>query len=126
MVKRSTDHELQRSAAGVILLDMAGVRRSNRPFVEGLPQLLEERQLSLRALCRDAGVDPAHLSRVLRRAGGKTASPDLVQRVTAALDLPAGYFPESREAEVIERVRADPRLRDRIYDSLSRRRRSRR
>lgn len=98
--------------------------RTSQPFIEALPQLLEERQLSIRALSRDAGVDPAHLSRVLRKAGGKTPSADLVSRVSAALDLRADYFPESREAEVVERIRTDPRLRDRIYDSLPRRRRS--
>ena len=111
------------TAAAWILNGMARARRSNRPFVEELPELLVKGRLSIRAVSRDAGVDPAHLSRVLRKAGGKTASSDLVQRVTAALDLPADYFPEAREAEVIARVRRDARLRDRIYDSLSRRKR---
>ena len=115
--------EASSTAAAWILNGMARARRSNRPFVEELPKLLDKRQISIRALSRDADVDPAHLSRVLRGAGGKTASSDLVQRVTAALDLPADYFPEMREAEVIDRVRSDARLRDRVYDSLSRRKR---
>jgi hypothetical protein len=30
-------------------------------------------------------------------------------------ELPAGYFPEEREAVVIERIRSDPDLRDELY-----------
>ena len=93
-------------------------RRSARPFVEELPELLRARDLSIRALARSAQVDPAHLSRVLRGARGKTPSPDLVRRVTEALELPVDYFPEWREAVIIERIQADSRLRDRIYDRI--------
>jgi hypothetical protein len=32
-----------------------------------------------------------------------------------ALGLPRDYFPEYREAFVIDRVRSDPRLRDELY-----------
>jgi transcriptional regulator with XRE-family HTH domain len=83
-----------------------------------LPRLLDERHLSIRALAREAGVTDAHLSRVLRRANYKTPSGDLARRVAVALGLPEDYFPEYREAFVIERVRGDAELRDRLYGRL--------
>jgi transcriptional regulator with XRE-family HTH domain len=92
--------------------------RSDRPFVEELPRLLSEREMSLRALSREVGVTDAHLSRVLRRVGYKTPSPDLARRVAVALDLPQDYFPEYREGFVIERIKADPVERDRLYERL--------
>lgn len=95
-------------------------RRTARPFVEELPGLLEERRLSIRAVARAAEVDQAHLSRVLRGARGKTPSPELTKRVAEALDLPADYFPEWRESVIVERIRADPSLRERIYDRIRR------
>ncbi len=63
-------------------------------------------------------MDPSHLSRVLRRANYKTPSKDLTSRVAKALGLPRDYFPEYRQALVLERVRADGRLRDRLYEEL--------
>jgi hypothetical protein len=38
--------------------------------------------------------------------------------VTTVLNLPPGYFPEVREAAVVERLRADPELRDKLYQQL--------
>lgn len=94
-------------------------QRSTRPFTKELPDLLKARDLSIRAVARMAEIDPTHLSRVLRGARGKTASPDLTRRVAEALGLPADYFPEWREAAILDRVRDDPALRDEIYDRIS-------
>lgn len=88
--------------------------------MEELPDLLEERGLSIRAIARAADVDPAHLSRVLRGVRGKTPSPELARRVAEALGLPRDYFPEWREAVILHRIREDPALRDRIYDRVRR------
>lgn len=82
--------------------------------------MLEARGMSIRAIARGADVDPAHLSRVLRGARGKTASPDLTRRVAEALGLPDDYFPEWREAVIVDRIQEDPGLRDRIYDRIRR------
>jgi hypothetical protein len=45
-----------------------------------------------------------------------------MQRIARELDLPADYFPEVREAFVIERIKRDPALRDSLYARLRRRR----
>ncbi|MHB8642346.1 MAG: helix-turn-helix domain-containing protein [Gaiellaceae bacterium] len=95
-------------------------KRTDHPFVEEVPRLLEERDLSIRALARRAAVTDAHLSRVLRQVNYKTPSADLARRIAIALDLPEDYFPEFREAFVIDEVRRDPRLREQLYARLRR------
>lgn len=92
--------------------------RTNRPFPEELPRLLQERGLSLRSLGERVGVTGAHLSRVVRGVNYKSVSGDLAGRVALALDLPRDYFPEYREGVVVERVRRDSAYRDRLYDLL--------
>ena len=93
-------------------------KRTNRPYVEEVPRLLSERGLSIRALARLVGVTSAHLSRVLRHANYKTVSADLARRTAIALGLPADYFPEAREGAVVDLIKNNPRLRDRLYDEL--------
>lgn len=95
-------------------------QRSERPFVKELPALIEDRGLSIRAVARSAEVDPGHLSRVLRGARGKTVSPELAARVAKSLGLPEDYFPEWREAIIVDRIHKDPKLRDQIYDQIRR------
>lgn len=77
-------------------------RRTSTAFTEALPELLREREMSLRSLAQMVGVGNDHLSRVLRGARGKSPS-DLVRRVSRALNLPADFFPEARAAFVAER-----------------------
>lgn len=99
-------------------------KRSQRQFSEEVPKLLEERQMSLRQLARDAGVTNSHLSRLLRGVDYRTKpSMELARRVAVAFGLPEDYFPEYREASVIEAVRSRPRWRDELYDRLARGRR---
>jgi transcriptional regulator with XRE-family HTH domain len=97
-------------------------RRTDKRFADEVPRLLRERGLSIRALARASGVTDAHLSRVLRGANYKSASPDLARRVAVALNLPKDYFPEYREGFVIDRIKRDPKLRDRLYEQLSKKR----
>jgi transcriptional regulator with XRE-family HTH domain len=93
--------------------------RSERRLVEELPEILEARGLSIRAVALSAGVSPSHLGRVLRQSDYKTPSVDLCQRVAHALDLPDDYWPEYRERVVVDRVRSDPVLREELYDRLA-------
>jgi transcriptional regulator with XRE-family HTH domain len=90
------------------------------PFTEELPRLLKERGISQRALAAMIGISDSHLSRVLRRADYKTPSPDLTRRIALALELPPHYFPEFREAYVIERIRTHPKLRNDLFRRLAR------
>jgi transcriptional regulator with XRE-family HTH domain len=89
--------------------------RTNQPFVTEVPKLVKARDLSLRELARRAGVDDAHLSRVLRQVNYKTPSAELTRRVAVALELPEDYFPEFREWLVIDRIKRSPRIREELY-----------
>lgn len=95
-------------------------RLTVRPLAKELPSLLAERDLSLRGLAERVGVTHSHLSRATRGANGKTVGGDLAGRIAIALGLPADYFPEYREAAVVERLQNDPSLRDRLYRQLKR------
>ena len=98
---------------------------TDRPFTEEVPRLLKERRMSIRALAATIGISDSHLSRVLRRADYKTPSPDLTTRVAVALGLPADYFREYREAYVVELIKTDPKLLNRLYSRLNVAKRSR-
>jgi transcriptional regulator with XRE-family HTH domain len=89
------------------------------PFADVVIRLLQERGMSIRALAREAGVTASHLSRVLARSDYKTPSVDLMRRVGAVLDVPPETFPEYRQGVLIQRVREDPELRDRLFQELS-------
>jgi transcriptional regulator with XRE-family HTH domain len=93
---------------------------SDAPLTEELPRLLRERGMSLRALAKEVGVSDSHLSRVARNADYKKASVDLMRRIAVALSLPPDYFPEFREAHVIDWIRRDPKLRNSLYARLRR------
>lgn len=93
--------------------------RSQRRLIDELPEILAERQLSIRALARSAGVSSSHLTRVLRGRDYKTPSAELCRRVALALELPEDYWPEYRERVVVEQVRSDPKLREELYRRLA-------
>lgn len=92
--------------------------RTVRSVQEELPQLLQDRGLTQKALAAAAGVDPAHLSRALRGKAYKAIGPGLAHRIALALGLPEDYFPEARDGALSRRLRADPRLRDEVHDTL--------
>jgi transcriptional regulator with XRE-family HTH domain len=99
---------------------LVAVRRTTRPFVEELPDILKERNLSVRALARMVNVGDDHLSRVLRGARAKKPTADLARRVAVALDLPEDYFPEVRLDYVVQELTHQPQVLDRVYDQLRR------
>jgi len=94
-------------------------KRATGPFGEEVRDLLTKRRMSVRALAEEIDFSAPFVQRVVQ--GTKPPTTRLVAAVCHALDLPEGYFAEAREASVVERVRNDPRLRDRLYDSLSKR-----
>lgn len=71
--------------------------------------------MSLRALAAAVGVSDGYLSKGLRGKDYKTVSPQVVRRVGEVFGLPPGYFPEEREALVLDRIRSDAKLRDELY-----------
>lgn len=92
--------------------------KSQRRLIEELPELLKQRNLSVRALAIKAEVSASHLGRVLRQQDYKTPSAELCRRVARALGLPEDYWPEYRERAVIDRIRSDPGLREDLYSRL--------
>lgn len=100
---------------------VAGVaaRWTGNQIADELPRLLDERGLTQRALAREVGIDQAHISRITRRETARNVSGDVASRIAVVLGLPADYFPETREAAVIDEIKRDSSLRDRLYRRLS-------
>lgn len=92
--------------------------RSEVSLRELLPKLLAERGQSQRQFSEAIGFEQAYLSRVL--GGQRAPSLRLLEAIAKGLGLPKDYFPEYREQVVIEAIKTDGVLRDKTYDSLSR------
>jgi transcriptional regulator with XRE-family HTH domain len=93
-------------------------RRSQAPLADQLPTLMKERGLSTNRLAAMVDVSQSHLSRVLTGARRKTAGGELAARIAIALELPEDWFPETRQQRLIEQLKADAELRDRLYDEM--------
>jgi transcriptional regulator with XRE-family HTH domain len=78
--------------------------------------------MSHRQLAASIDLPQSYLSLVLN--GKRSPSQKLLERSARALDLPDDYFPEYREHVVADALKRDGKLRDRIYDSLLRSKRS--
>ncbi len=76
---------------------------------------MDERGWSQRDLSAAVSVDPAHISRLLKRGTRLRATPELLARVARAFDLDPEFFAEYREWCVLEAVRRNPSLRERLY-----------
>src|SRR5262245_65872803 len=92
--------------------------RTNTPFADEVPRLLEERGWSMRRLATEAGIEPGYLWKVIRRRGYKTPSIGMTEAVAVALGLQRDYFPEYRERVVVAQIKDDPGVRDEIFDLL--------
>jgi pilus assembly protein CpaF len=95
-----------------------GDKRSNVPFSDAWSELFKEQGWTQRKVAEDLELDRSFLSKALRGANYKRLSADVIARLSELAGLPADYFPEVREHSVIEAVRSDPSLRDRLYDDL--------
>lgn len=94
--------------------------QTDLPLAEAVAELLAGEERSLRWLAGETGISVSHLSRILRGAEGKRATIDQIEQIATALAVAPGYFVEVREALVIERVRVDAALRERLYKRLFR------
>jgi transcriptional regulator with XRE-family HTH domain len=92
---------------------------SHEHFREALHELMEQRGWSQRDLCTAVGVDPAHICRLLKRESRVRASPELLARIARACDVSPEFFVEYREWCVLEAVRSNPTLRERLYARLA-------
>jgi transcriptional regulator with XRE-family HTH domain len=90
-------------------------RFSEAPFRDAVGDLMFERGWSQRDLADAVGVDPAHVSRLLKRGTRLRATPQLLARVTRALEVEPEFFTENREWCVLEAVRRNPSLRERLF-----------
>src|SRR6201999_541763 len=95
--------------------------QTRRCFADEVPILLASADppMSIRQLAARCGVSSQHLVRVLNRSASKRVSGDLAKRVAEALGLPRDYFPEYRESIVLQAVRSDPALTDRLYNLVT-------
>ena len=69
-------------------------RRSEAPFVEEVPILMREKDVSLNQLAAMVGVNYSHLWRVIGRKDNKKVTGDLAERVAVAFELPSDWFPK--------------------------------
>src|SRR5262245_55809937 len=88
-----------------------------------LPRLLAEHHLTYRALASLVGVTHTHLVHLVHERE-RQATGELAARIAVVLALPHSYFPETREAVVLDAVRRDPAYRDQLYQALTRSNRS--
>jgi transcriptional regulator with XRE-family HTH domain len=93
---------------------------ATEPFGPALRRLLEESNLSARALAREIGrFDHAYLVRMMQ--GKLPVNLEHARAIQRYLRLPPDYFAEIREAATHDLIRTDPQLRDEIYFSRVRR-----
>jgi transcriptional regulator with XRE-family HTH domain len=93
-------------------------RRTEKAFRDDLPRLLAERGLSQRRLAQLVGLNQSYVTLVLK--GRRAPSMRLLRGATDALELPMDYFREYREAVVIEHVKADAAMLERVYQLITR------
>lgn len=94
--------------------------RSDLPFADALTELLAEHGISANRLAKEAQVDQAFLSRVMRGVDYKTPSPKLLSAIADHFGLPEDYWREARERVVVERVKADVSLLNDVYRRVTR------
>jgi transcriptional regulator with XRE-family HTH domain len=91
---------------------------NEQAFRDAVADLLEERGWSQRDLSAIVGVDPAHICRLLKRGSRLRATPELIARVARAFEVDPEFFVEYREWCVVEAMRRNPTLRERLYGML--------
>jgi plasmid maintenance system antidote protein VapI len=92
--------------------------QTNQAFRDAVGELMDERGWCQRDLSAAVGVDPAHISRLLKSGSRLRATPQLMMRVARAFEVDPEYFVEYREWCVLEAVRRNPSLRERLFGML--------
>lgn len=92
--------------------------RCQRSFSEAAQEFLAEHGWSESEAARRIGLDRSFFHKALHSQDYKRLAPEHIAALSEAAGLPRDYFPEVREAAVLEAVRADPELRDRLFEEL--------
>jgi hypothetical protein len=93
-------------------------QRSQVPFAEAAAELLADLGWSESEAARRIGLDRSFFRKALRGSDYKRLAPEHIAALSEAAGLSREYFPEVREAAVVDAVRSDPGLRDRLFDEL--------
>ena len=90
------------------------------PLAEALDQLLRERDLTISALARRLGVSQPFLSRAIRGAAQKRASPELLEAIAGQLEVEPNYFIEYRRFQIQAAIGRSAELTDDVYRVIER------
>ena len=98
---------------------MAQRRRfSPRPFGEALTELMEERELTYRALAAETGLSAGYLNHLVH-GNRPVPSNDVIESLSRALGVGPEYFREYRIRVITARLEEMPQLVDSLYKRLS-------
>ena len=93
-------------------------KRTDNSFGDSWRALFEENGWTQKGVAIEVGIDPSFFSKALRQKDYKRLNADWIAGISEMADLPRDYFPEVREAAVVDAIRSDPKLRDRLFDEL--------
>ncbi|MEO9176564.1 MAG: helix-turn-helix transcriptional regulator [Gaiellales bacterium] len=86
----------------------------SEPFGTAVARLMHERGMSYRALAQATGLSAGYLNHLVQGTR-PTPSGDVMQRIAQALGTDASRFTEHRLRRLVDRLRAQPGLVDRLY-----------
>lgn len=92
--------------------------RSQIRFSDSWRELFKEKGWTQKHVAVTAGIDPSFFSKALRGEGYKKLNADWIAAISEMAGLPRDFYPEVREDAVVEAVRCDPALRDRLFAEL--------
>lgn len=92
-------------------------RRATRPFGQEVRHLIAEKNVTLRGVAAQIGVDPGFLVRVLQ--GKQPPSHKLLDGVSEAFDLPENYFVEARREKLSGLLSRSSALVDAFYNQVA-------
>jgi len=99
------------------LPDFMATLRADMPLGEEVRRILAEKDMTLRGLALQAGLDPGFLVRVLQ--GKDPPSEKVLSGVRKALDLPENYFIEERRDKLFIAMMKNPSLVGEFYDAFN-------
>jgi transcriptional regulator with XRE-family HTH domain len=96
---------------------MARRRFSERPFGEAITGLMDEQNLTYRALAAKTGLSAGYLNHLVH-GNRPVPSDDVIETLAGALGVEPAYFREVRIRVITARLEEMPGLVDRLYKRL--------